>query len=428
MGIGAHGLAFLHGLAGIAALIAIAVLFSLDRRRIRIRTVGAALLLQVAIGALILFVPWGREALHAVSGLVNDVLGYGNDGIAFLFGDLVAARMGALFPDGGFIFALRVLPQIIYISALIAVLYYLRIMQAMAHVLGSAIRAVLRTSEIESFSAVTTTIFLRPERDADRDPPVRAAADACRTVRGDVERHRLGRRFGAGRLCRARRVARLPALAASFMAIPGGLLFAKLLLPSSEPTHVTTLKLDFEAHKPANLFEAVAIGTSNGVRVAVAVGSMLIAFIGLIACLNGLVGWLGALFGAHGLSLQLLLGWLFAPLAWLIGVPWQASRLIGGIIGQKIVFNEFVAYVQLSPMLHAHSLDTHTLAIASFALCGFANLSSIGILLAGFGRRRTGAPRRGLAPGPARGAGGHAVEPDECDHRRHLHFVSGTSP
>ena len=383
--------ALLHGLAGAAALIAIAVLFSVDRRRIELRTVGAALLLQFAIAALILFVPLGRHALHDVSMVVDDVLGYGNDGIRFLFGDLVGARMGALFPDGGFVFALRVLPQIIYISALIAVLYHLGIMQLLARLLGGGVRALLRTSAIESFSAVTTIFLGQSEMPIAIRPFVpllthaelfAVMASGTASVAGSV----LAGYAGLG-------VSLDYLIAASFMAIPGGLLFAKLLLPSSEPSRVTTLNLDFEEHRAANLFEAVAIGTGNGVRVAVAVGSMLIAFIGLIACLNGLVGWVGHLAGAPALSLQQMLGWVFAPLAWLIGVPWNASVLIGGIIGQKVVFNEFVAYVALSPMLRGHTLDTHTLAIASFALCGFANLSSVGILLAGFGSVAPG--RRG---------------------------------
>jgi CNT family concentrative nucleoside transporter len=388
----------LHGLAGIAALVAIAVLFSLDRRRIDLRTVLSALLLQCAIGALILFVPPGRRALHGVSLVVNDVLGYGNDGIAFLFGDLVGGRMPALFPDGGFIFALRVLPQIVYISALIAVLYYLGAMQLLARVLGGGVRVLLRTSVIESFSAVTTIFLGQSEMPIAIRPfvPLLTRAElfavmssGTASVAGSV----LAGYAGLG-------VSLDYLLAASFMAIPGGLLFAKLLLPSSEPSQVTNLRLDFDERRPANLFEAIAVGTGNGVRVAVAVGSMLVAFIGLIACLNGLVGWVGGLFGVDGLSLQRMLGWVFAPLAWLIGVPWQASVLVGGIIGQKVVFNEFVAYVSLSPMIRAHSLDTHSLAIASFALCGFANLSSIGILLAGFGAvapgRRAEVARLGL--------------------------------
>jgi CNT family concentrative nucleoside transporter len=391
-------MALLHGLLGMAALIGIAVLFSLDRRGIDIRTTIAALLLQIAIAATILFVPWGRRALHAVSLLVNDVLNYGNDGIGFLFGDLVGPRMTTLFPSRGFIFALRVLPEIIYISALIAVLYHLGIMQMLARIVGGALRAGLRTSVIEAFSAVTAIFLGQSEMPIAIRPFVPLLTHAellavmssgTASVAGSV----LAGYAGLG-------VSLDYLLAASFMAIPGGLLFAKLLLPSSEPSRVTTLRLDFEAHRAANLFEAVAIGTGNGVRVAVAVGSMLIAFIGMIACLNGLVGRAGGLFGAHGLSLQQILGWVFAPLTWLTGVPWQASVRIGGIIGQKIVFNEFVAYVQLSPMLHAHSLDEHSLAIASFALCGFANLSSVGILLASFGavapERRSEVSRLGL--------------------------------
>jgi concentrative nucleoside transporter, CNT family len=346
----------------------------------------------------VLFVPWGRRALHGISMLVNDVLNYGNDGIGFLFGDLVGPRMNTLFPNGGFIFALRVLPEIVYISALIAVLYHLGIMQMLARVLGGGVRALLRTSVIESFSAVTTIFLGQSEMPIAIRPFVPLLTHAelfavmssgTASVAGSV----LAGYAGLG-------VSLDYLLAASFMAIPGGLLFAKLLLPTREPSHVTTLRLDFEAHRAANLFEAVAIGTGNGVRVAVAVGSMLIAFIGLIACLNGVIGWIGLLFGAHGLSLQQILGWAFAPLAWLIGVPWGASVRIGGIIGQKIVFNEFVAYVQLSPMLHAHSLDPHSLAIASFALCGFANFSSVGILLASFGavapERRSEVSRLGL--------------------------------
>ncbi|TLU73702.1 NupC/NupG family nucleoside CNT transporter [Lichenicoccus roseus] len=390
--------AILHGVSGIAVLIAIAVACSFDRRRIRLRTVAAALALQFAIGALILFVPAGRQALHGVSLVVNQVLGYGNDGIEFLFGGLVGPRMFTVFPDGGFVFALRVLPQIIYISALIAVLYYFHIMQTLARILGGALRAVVGTSAIESFSAVTT-IFL-----GQSEMPVAIRPFVALLTRAELFAvMSSGTASVAGSVLAGYAGLGVPIdylLAASFMAIPGGLLFAKLLLPSSEPSPVTTLDLDFEERRPANVFEAVAIGTTNGVRVAVAVGSMLVAFIGLIACLNGLVGWLGGLAHHPGLSLEGILGWLFAPLAWLIGVRSDLCVLVGGIIGQKIVFNEFVAYVHLSPLIHAHALDNRSLAIASFALCGFANFSSIGILLAGFGsvapERRAEVSRLGL--------------------------------
>ncbi|WP_428376069.1 NupC/NupG family nucleoside CNT transporter [Lichenicoccus sp.] len=388
----------LHGVAGLAALVAIALVCSLDRRRIRLRTVGAALALQFAIGALILFVPVGRHALHAISLVVNQVLGYGNDGIEFLFGGLVGPRMFTVFPDGGFVFALRVLPQIIYISALIAVLYYFHVMQFMARILGGAVRAVVGTSAIESFSAVTT-IFL-----GQSEMPVAIRPFVALLTRAELFAvMSSGTASVAGSVLAGYAGLGVPIdylLAASFMAIPGGLLFAKLLLPTTEASPVTTMDLEFEERRPANVFEAVAIGTTNGVRVAVAVGSMLVAFIGLIACLNGLVGWIGGLAGHPALSLEAMLGWLFAPLAWLIGVRPDLCVLVGGIIGQKIVFNEFVAYVHLSPLIHARTLDPRSLAIVSFALCGFANFSSIGILLAGFGsvapERRAEVSRLGL--------------------------------
>ena len=390
--------AALHGVAGLAALVAIALVFSLDRRRIRLRTVGAALALQCAVGALILFVPAGRRALHAVSLVVNQVLSYGNDGIAFMFGGLVGPRMFSVFPDGGFVFALRVLPQIIYISALIAVLYYFHVMQFMARILGGAVRGLLGTSAIESFSAVTT-IFL-----GQSEMPVAIRPFVALLTRAELFAvMSSGTASVAGSVLAGYAGLGVPIdylLAASFMAIPGGLLFAKLLLPTTEASPVTTLDLEFEERRPANVFEAAAIGTTNGVRVAVAVGAMLVAFIGLIACLNGLVGWIGGLVGHPALSLEAMLGWLFSPIAWLIGVRSDFCVLVGGIIGQKIVFNEFVAYVHLSPLIHAHTLDPRSLAIVSFALCGFANFSSIGILLAGFGsvapERRAEVSRLGL--------------------------------
>jgi len=384
--------------AAMGLLIGLGVLFSLDRRRIDLRTVAAALLLQVAIGALILYVPPGRVALHGLSAVVDRVLGYGDDGIAFLFGGLVGPRMERVFPGGGFVFALRVLPQIIYISALIGVLYHFGVMQLLARLLGGGLRLALGTSRVESFSAVITIFLGQSEMPVAIRPfvPLLTAAELFAVMSS-------GTASVAGSVLAGYAELGVPLddlLAASFMAIPGGLLFAKLLLPSTEPSRIGSMAVDFEAHRAVNVFEAASVGTTNGVRVAVAVGAMLVAFIGLIACLNGLIGWAGGLAGLHSLSLQAMLGWLFAPLAWLIGVPWQASGVVGGIIAEKIVFNEFVAYVSLSPYIHAATLDPRSIAIASFALCGFANLSSIAILLASFGavapQRRSEVARLGL--------------------------------
>ncbi|WP_419729020.1 NupC/NupG family nucleoside CNT transporter [Lichenicola sp.] len=389
----------LRGLAGILLLLAVGVLFSTDRRRISWRVVLAALGVQLLLGTLVLFVAPGRAALRVAADAVDAVLGYGNQGIAFLFGDLVSPQMASLFPaDGGFVFALRVLPQIIYISALIGVLYHFGVMQWLTRILGGAVRLALGTSRIESFSAVTTIFLGQSEMPVALKPyiPMLTRAElfammssGTASVAGSV----LAGYAGLG-------VPMQYLLAASVMAIPGGLLFAKLLVPSTEPSRITRFDVSFDAKPAANVFEAISVGTSNGVQVAVAVGAMLIAFIGLIACLDGVIGLAGGWFGIPGLSLELILGRLFAPLAWIIGVPWQDARPIGGIIGQKLVFNEFVAYVHLSPMIRSHAMSTRTIAIASFALCGFANFSSIGILLASYGsiapERRSEVARMGL--------------------------------
>ncbi|MCQ8280007.1 NupC/NupG family nucleoside CNT transporter [Acetobacteraceae bacterium KSS8] len=388
----------LRGLPGLVLLLLVAFAFSTDRRRIAPRTVLSALALQIALGALVLFVPPGRWALGVASDAVNAVLGYGQQGTAFLFGDLVGPHMAALFPGGGFVFALRVLPQIIYISALIALLYHFGIMQRLARGLGGLVRLLLGTSRIESFSAVTTIFLGQSEMPVALRPYVASLTRAelftvmssgTASIAGSV----LAGYAGLG--------VPLPyLLAASVMAIPGGLLFARILMPATEPTRVTTLDVPFDGKRAANLFEAISIGTGNGVHVAVAVGAMLVSFIGLIALLDGLIGLAGGLVGLHHLSLEAIMGRVFAPVAWLIGVPWAESQTVGGIIGQKLVFNEFVAYVSLSPMIHAHTISAHAIAICSFALCGFANFSSIGILLAGYGavapERRAEVARMGI--------------------------------
>jgi len=189
-------------------------------------------------------------------------------------------------------------------------------------------------------------------------------------------------------------------LAASFMAIPGGLLFAHILMPVRDGDRVLPEVEGFAHGRASSVFEVIGTGAMSGVNVAVAVGAMLIAFIGLIALLNGCVGYVGALAGHPGLSLQAVLGVVCAPLAWALGVDWAECRIVGGLIGQKLIFNEFVAYVQLSPMLHHAALSRRAAAIASFSLCGFANLSSIGILIAGFGslipERRSEIAKNGL--------------------------------
>jgi CNT family concentrative nucleoside transporter len=396
-----------RNLLGIAVLLLIAFIFSTNRRGIRLRTVLPALLAQVGIGAFILFVPIGKSVLSAAAGGVNHVLGYGNAGIEFLFGGLVQSKMFELFGNGGFVFAVRVLPAIIFVTALISVLYYLGIMRWIVIVLGTIFQKLLGVSKIESFSAVTTIFLGQSEMPAVVKPFARNLTSAelfavmssgMAAVAGSV----LAGYAGLG-------VKVEYLLAASFMAVPGGLLFAKIIHPSTEASRVTLDNLNFDEKRPANVIEAASSGATVGLKIAVMVGAMLIAFVSLIALLNGIVGGIGGWFGDPNLSMQSVLGAVFAPLAYLIGVPWDQATLAGNFLGQKLILNEFVAYASLSPYLKDSAsvaaaglqvLDPRTIAILSFALCGFANFSSIAVLTGGFSavasERRSEVARYGL--------------------------------
>jgi len=376
---------------GIAVLLLIAFAVSNNRRRIRPRVVVAALLTQIAIGAFMLFVPAGKVMLASASNAVNHVLEFGNQGIKFLFGGLVTPKMFELFGDNGFLFAFRVLPAIIFVTALISVLYYLGVMKWIVLVLGTIFQKVIGVSKLESFSA-TTTIFLgQSEMPAVVKPFIKdmkgaelfaVMSSGMAAVAGSV----LAGYAGLG-------VKMEYLLAASFMAIPGGLLFAKIIYPSTEESEIEIKSLAFDEHRPANVIEAAASGVQVGLQIAVNVGGMLIAFIGLIALINGMVGGFFGWFGHADWTLEFILGIFFAPLAWLIGVPWEHAQIAGNFIGQKMILNEFVAYARLAPYLKDAAavaaagltpLDAKTLAIVSFALCGFANFSSIAILTGGF--------------------------------------------
>ncbi|CAN5404368.1 NupC/NupG family nucleoside CNT transporter [soil metagenome] len=381
-----------RALIGLATLLAIGYLLSMNRRAIRARVVFAALALQVAIGAFVLFIPWGKVVLGGLATAVNHVVEFGNRGIEFLFAGLVTPKMFELFGNSGFLFAFRVLPAIIYVSALIAVLYHLGVMRWIVVGLGLVFQRLIGVSKIESFSAVTTIFLgqsempavLRPFAAKLHGPELFAVmSSGMAAVAGSV----LAGYAGLG-------VPMEYLLAASFMAVPGGLLFAKLICPSTEPSAIEIGHVSFEEIPSANVIEAAAAGASVGLRVAVNVGAMLIAFIGLIALLNGMVGGVMGWFGHPELTLEAMLGHLFSPLAFLIGVPWENAGIAGNLIGQKLILNEFVAYVGLAPYLKPAAdvaaagfvvLDNKTLAILSFALCGFSNFSSIAILAGGFG-------------------------------------------
>ena len=372
------------------ALVAIAVLFSENRRAINLRTVGAAFAIQAGFAALVLYLPAGQVALAAVSEGVQHVIDYADAGINFLFGDLGRKKLG-------FIFAFNVLPVLIFFSSLVAVLYYLGIMQKVVGIIGEFFHRVLGTGHTESLSA-TANIFV-----SQTEAPL-----IIRPYIGGMTRSELfavmvgGMASIAGSLLvgYANMGVELKYLiAASFMAAPGGLLMAKLIVPEQDTLQTTAAEVAFDdGERPANVIDAAASGAVSGMKLAVNIGSMLIAFIALIALLNGAIGGIFGWIGLPGVSLQGILGAIFSPIAYALGIPWSESMEAGSLIGQKLVLNEFVAYVDFIKIHEA--LSTHTQVVVTFALCGFANFSSIAILLGGLGSlapsRRPEIARMGL--------------------------------
>jgi CNT family concentrative nucleoside transporter len=380
-----------RSLMGIALLLFIGWLFSMGRGRVQWRVVLSALALQMAIGAVVLFSSTGNAVLLGIAAAVTHALEFGAKGTEFMFGGLVSPDV--FKPGGlGFIFAFRVLPTIIYVTALIAVLYYLGIMRWIITILGTVLQKLLGVSKIESFCAVTTIFLGQNEMGAAVKPFVAQLKGPTIFVimtsgMASVAGAALAGYAGLG-------VKMEYLIAASFMAIPGGLLFGKLLCPSNEQENISFDNIQFEEKKPANVIEAAASGAALGFQIACAVGAMLIAFIGLIALLNGMIGGAANWIGYPGVNLETLLGKLFAPLAYMLGVSWENAAFAGNLIGQKLILNEFVAYVGLAPYLQdpvkvaaagLTVIDPRTLAILSFALCGFANISSIAILAGAFG-------------------------------------------
>tara|TARA_B110000977_G_scaffold168152_1_gene217153 strand:+ start:1310 stop:2530 length:1221 start_codon:yes stop_codon:yes gene_type:complete len=370
----------LISLVGIAVLFTVAFLSSTNRRQINWRTVSLALLLQFTLGGIVLYLPIGVSLLSAISGAVTSVLGNAQDGIAFVFGPIGAFEMG-------FIFAFHVLPVIVFFSALVSVLYYLGIMGWIIRVIGGALQKLLGTSKAESMSA-TANIFVGQTEaplvvkpyipNMTRSELFAVMVGGMATVAGSVL---------AGYVLLGVELRYL--LAASFMAAPGGFLMAKMMIPETEEIVEDSEEIELKFDEHVNVIDAAAAGASSGMALALNVGAMVLAFVGLIALINAILAWAGGLVGFESLSLQLLLGYAFQPLAFLLGIPWEETNLAGSLIGQKLVFNEFVAFVALTEQME--SLSAHSQAVVTFALCGFANFSSIGIMLGGLG---TMAPTR----------------------------------
>jgi len=375
------------GFVGIVFLIGVAILFSNNRKAINKRTIIGAFSLQFLIGAFVLLVPFGQDALSAVSSGVQWVLSFANDGVAFVLGPLATFKIG-------FIFAVNVLAFVIFFASFISVLYYLGIMQIFIKVIGGGLQKVLGTSKTESMSAAAN-IFVGQTEAPLLIKPYLAGMTSSELFAVMVG----GLASVAGAVLVGYYQMGVPMeylIAASFMAAPGGLLFAKILVPETEkPNDPIEMKMKSEN---VNVLDAAAEGASSGMSLAINIAAMLIAIIALIAMINGGLGLLGdginSVFGTNmpALSLNYIFGFILSPVAWVIGVPWSEAMTAGGILGQKVMINEFVAYgelVKYFPQNIAESgmaeLSLKTRAILSFALCGFANLSSIAILLGGLG-------------------------------------------
>ncbi|CAM3111538.1 NupC/NupG family nucleoside CNT transporter [Moritella viscosa] len=368
---------FVMGIVGVFVLLGLALLLSDNRKAINLRTVGGAFAIQVVIGAFILYFPPGKELLQALSSGVANVIAYGNEGIQFLFGDLAKFKVG-------FIFAINVLPVIVFFSSLIAVLYYLGVMSVVINFIGGGLQKLLGTSRSESLSATANIFVGQTEAPLVVRPFIKSMTKSelfavmvggLASIAGSVLAGYAGLGIKIEYL-----------VAASFMAAPGGLLMAKIIKPETEIPKVTLDDLDdSEDEKPVNVLDAAAAGASSGMMLALNVGAMLIAFVGLIALANGITGGIGAWFDMPELTIQKILGWVFSPLAFVIGVPLHEAVTAGSFIGQKLVVNEFVAFLDFVNYIKNNELSEHTQIIISFALCGFANFSSIAILLGGLG-------------------------------------------
>ncbi|CAM3485044.1 NupC/NupG family nucleoside CNT transporter [Aeromicrobium ponti] len=382
---------FLWGIFGIIVVLGIAFLLSNNKKAINLRTVAGGLAIQLIFAFLVLKWEAGKNALNWLTMKVNDVINYANQGINFLFGGLFTEESGIAF-----VFAFQVLPVVIFFSSLISVLYYLRIMQFFIKILGGALSWLLGTRKAESMSAAAN-IFV-----GQTEAPLVVRPYIANMTKSELFAVMTGGLASvAGSVLIGYSLLGVPLeylLAASFMAAPAGLILAKIMLPETEKKEEPK-EFDMEVDSDsANVIDAAAKGASVGLELALNIGAMLLAFIALVALINGLLGWVGGLFGFGGLTLETILGYIFSPLAFAIGVPWEEAVQAGNFIGQKLILNEFVAYSAFAPEIP--NLSDKTVAIISFALCGFANISSLGILLGGLGglapNRRQDIARLGL--------------------------------
>jgi len=362
---------------GLVGLIAIAWVFSTERRVFPWRVVGWGLGLQMGLALLLLKTAFGRAVFVAVNHAVAQFIGYTDAGVAFVAGPL---------KELGFSFVLDVLPIIIFMGSLFAILYHLGVVQWVVSVLARILSRSMGLSGAESLAAVANIfvgmaeapLLVRPyiER-MTRSELFTVMATGMATIAGSVlvaYAKMLGDGDFAGHL-----------VTASLLSAPAGILIAKVMVPETEiPVTASGGQATVE-RTSVNLIDAASQGALAALRLAAYVGALLIAFVALIAMLNGLVGWVGGLLGFPGLTLQWILGVLFAPFALLMGIPWSEAVQVGSLLGVKTVLNEFLAFRDLGVLIEAEALSPRSIVIASYALCGFANFGSLAILLGGVG-------------------------------------------
>ncbi|AIW19417.1 NupC/NupG family nucleoside CNT transporter [Vibrio coralliilyticus] len=361
----------MNSILGIVAILALAWLLSTNRKNINLKTVSLAFALQITFALLVLYVPAGKEVLKNVTGAVSNLINYGQEGIAFLFGGLAT---------GGFTFAINVLGIIVFFSALISGLYHIGLMPKVINVIGGGLQKLLGIGRAESLSATANIFVGMIEAPLVVKPYLRQMTDSqfFAVMTGGLASVAGGTLVGYASLG----VDLNFLIAAAFMSAPAGLLMAKILVPETEKIDAQVEIDNVDMPRATNVVEAMADGAMSGLRIAVAVGATLLAFISVIAMLNGMLGWIGGLVGME-LSFELILGYLFAPVAWLLGVPWNEAITAGSLIGNKVVVNEFVAFIQLMEV--KSQLSEHSQAIVTFALCGFANISTMAMLIGGLG-------------------------------------------
>ena len=382
-------------------ILGLAVLLSTNRRAIRLRVVGPAFALQAGFALLVLGTRWGQSAIGAMSRGVSNLLGYAKAGTDFIFGPLASPALGANS------FAIAALPVIIFFASLISILYYLGVMQFVVRWVGGAIRVVTGITRVESLGAAANIFVGQSESPLVVRPYLASLTPSqlfCLMTVGMAGV--AGTILGAyASMIGAQLLPYL--LAASFMSAPGGVLMAKIIMPDEvatpEPDDVVLPEARISAEgpaallpegvphpvpapdphdeeRPANIIMAAAQGAQTGVKLAVAVGAMVLAFVALVALANGLLAGIGAWFGYPELSFQMLLGFVFRPIMFMLNVPWDEAGVAGGLFGTKMVLNEFVAFIELGKV--QKTLSPQTVAVVTFALCGFANFSSIAIQMA----------------------------------------------